>query len=193
MGILKIQSALRILGSNKLSLDFFEKIGILGSGGFSTVWKVKCNKISQLFAIKQISKSQIKTQNYLDLILNEKNIMKDLYFPLISNLYCTFQDDSNLYFVLDYFSGGDLRYYLYKGKQFSENCLQRSKIPFRDFSEQHGKTFFLTPDNTALKTASSRSSSKAESKKCVCVSKRYIIYFFAKVIIFFTFAAYIAE
>ena len=124
MGILKIQSALRILGSSKLSLDFFEKIGILGSGGFSTVWKVKCNKISQLFAIKQISKSQIKTQNYLDLILNEKNIMKDLYFPLISNLYCTFQDDSNLYFVLDYFSGGDLRYYLYKGKQFSENQIK---------------------------------------------------------------------
>jgi len=50
--------------------------------------------------------------------------MKDLYFPFISNLYCTFQDESNLYFVIDYFSGGDLRYYLMKGKQFSENQIK---------------------------------------------------------------------
>jgi serine/threonine protein kinase len=76
MGILKIQSALRILGSNKLSLDFFEKIGILGSGGFSTVWKVKCNKISQLFAIKQISKSQIskKTIESLGIHISDDKI-----------------------------------------------------------------------------------------------------------------------
>jgi len=124
MNILKIQSSLKILGSNKLSLDFFEKIGILGSGGFSIVWKAKCKKISQLFAIKQISKNKIKEKNDLDLILNERNIMKDLYFPFISNLYFTFQDESNLYFVLDYFSGGDLRYYLYKKKQFSENQIK---------------------------------------------------------------------
>jgi serine/threonine protein kinase len=109
MGILKIQSSLKILSSNKLSLNLFEKIGIIGSGGFSIVWKAKCNKISHLFAIKQISKTKVKKQDYLDLILNEKNIMKDLYFPFISNLYCTFQDESNLYFVIDYFSGGDLR------------------------------------------------------------------------------------
>ncbi len=124
MGILKIQSSLKIMCSNKLSLDLFEKIGIIGSGGFSTVWKAKCNKISHLFAIKQISKTKVKKQDYLDLILNEKKIMKDLYFPFISNLYCTFQDETNLYFVIDYFSGGDLRYYLMKGKQFSENQIK---------------------------------------------------------------------
>ena len=58
MNILKIQSSLKILGSNKLSLDFFKKIGILGSGGFSIVWKAKCKKISHLFAIKQINRQK---------------------------------------------------------------------------------------------------------------------------------------
>ena len=57
-------------------------------------------------------------------IITERNIMKDLYFPFISNLYCTFQDSLNIYFVFDYFCGGDLRYYLIKGIKFTENQIK---------------------------------------------------------------------
>ena len=41
MGTLKIQSMLNSIGSNKVSLDFFQKVSVLGSGGFSVVWKAK--------------------------------------------------------------------------------------------------------------------------------------------------------
>jgi len=33
---------------------------------------------------------------------------------------CAFQDKDNLYLVLDYLSGGDLRYHIGKQKKFTE-------------------------------------------------------------------------
>ena len=125
MGTLKIQSMLNSIGSNKVSLDFFQKVSVLGSGGFSVVWKAKFKYLSHLVAIKQISKKKLmNSEKLLNLIITERNIMKDLYFPFISNLYCTFQDSLNIYFVFDYFCGGDLRYYLIKGIKFTENQIK---------------------------------------------------------------------
>ena len=45
----------------------------------------------------------------LKYIFNERDILLSLYSNSISNLYCTFQDKNNLYLVLDYLPGGDLR------------------------------------------------------------------------------------
>ena len=42
------------------------------------------------------------------------------------NIECSFQDLDNLYLVMDYLSGGDLRFHLIKKKKFSES--QTSKF-----------------------------------------------------------------
>ena len=124
MGNLKIKSSLKLIEGEKVKIESFQKLQLLGTGGFSIVWKVKSKRISQLFAMKQISKQKLKSEKYINLIITERNILKELHNPFISNLYCTFQDEYNLYFILDYFSGGDLRYYLYKEKKFSENQIK---------------------------------------------------------------------
>ena len=124
MGNLKIKSSLKLIEGEKVKIESFQKLQILGTGGFSIVWKVKSKRFSQLFAMKQISKQKLKSEKYINLIITERNILKELHNPFISNLYCTFQDEYNLYFILDYFSGGDLRYYLYKEKKFSENQIK---------------------------------------------------------------------
>ncbi len=124
MGNLKIKSSLKLIEGEKVKIESFQKLQILGTGGFSIVWKVKSKSFSQLFAMKQISKQKLKSEKYINLIITERNILKELHNPFISNLYCTFQDENNLYFILDYFSGGDLRYYLYKEKKFSENQIK---------------------------------------------------------------------
>lgn len=53
-------------------------------------------------------------------ILNEKEILCSLYSPFIVNMKCSFQDRENLYLVLDYLTGGDLRYHLCSKQSFSE-------------------------------------------------------------------------
>lgn len=53
-------------------------------------------------------------------ILNEKQILLNLYNPFIVNMKCSFQDKEKLYLVIDYLAGGDLRYRLFHQKSFSE-------------------------------------------------------------------------
>ena len=53
-------------------------------------------------------------------ILNEKTLLCQLNNPFLVNMKCAFQDTENLYIVLDYLSGGDLRYHLFTKIDFTE-------------------------------------------------------------------------
>lgn len=53
-------------------------------------------------------------------ILNERDLLLNLYNPFIVNMKCSFQDKERLYLVIDYLSGGDLRYRLFSQKSFGE-------------------------------------------------------------------------
>lgn len=44
----------------------------------------------------------------------------------IVNMICTFQDNNNLYLIMDLFTGGDLRYHIGKLKKFTHD--QTSKL-----------------------------------------------------------------
>lgn len=47
---------------------------------------------------------------------NEKHILESVANPFLVNLWGTFQDDSNLYMVMDYVPGGELFSVLRKSK-----------------------------------------------------------------------------
>lgn len=47
---------------------------------------------------------------------NEKHILEGVANPFLVNLWGTFQDDSNLYMVMDYVPGGELFSVLRKSK-----------------------------------------------------------------------------
>ena len=50
----------------------------------------------------------------------EKEILSKLHNPFIVNMYYAFQDKDNLYLVMDYLKGGDLRFHLTRHIRFSE-------------------------------------------------------------------------
>lgn len=52
--------------------------------------------------------------------MNERQILTQLQNPFIVNMYYAFQDRENVYLVMDYLSGGDLRYHICKNRRFSE-------------------------------------------------------------------------
>ncbi len=124
MGASHIQSHLKLIKGEKITINDFKIISIIGIGGFSIVYKAKFKKTGRLFAIKQISKNKISKKKILNCVLSEKNILSELFNPFIINLYCTFQDENNLYFVMDYLGGGELRYYIIKRKKFNENQIK---------------------------------------------------------------------
>ena len=105
---MELKTALK--GVNHPNKNLFEFQELIGLGGFGKVWKVQYKKTKQILALKELSKRIILEENLLELTFKERDILSSLYSPYISNLYCTFQDKENLYIVLDYLPGKDLRF-----------------------------------------------------------------------------------
>ena len=122
MGQLEINSILKDLDKPKKSL--FRFICVIGYGGFSRVWKAEYTKKKIIVAIKEQSKSSIIKHKIVDSIFETRNLLIGLYSNHIVNLYCTFQDQKNLYTVMDYLDCGDLR------KIISTNILNETQIKF---------------------------------------------------------------
>ena len=59
-----------------------------------------------------MSKAKIIDKRSEDNIISEKNILSRINHPFIVNMHFSFQDNDNLYLIMDYLSGGDLRYHL---------------------------------------------------------------------------------
>ncbi len=62
--------------------------------------------------MKEISKVKTFIDGNVESLISEFNILKKLHYPLISNLYFSFQDKEYIYLILDYLSNGSLRIYL---------------------------------------------------------------------------------
>jgi protein kinase A len=63
--------------------------------------------------------------------MNEREILSHLLqgqCEFIVNMKCSFQDRENLYLLMDYLDGGDLRYYLNRNYAFNEEQISISFI-----------------------------------------------------------------
>ncbi|KAJ3122541.1 camp-dependent protein kinase catalytic subunit [Nowakowskiella sp. JEL0407] len=103
------------------TLDDFTLIKRAGKGGFATVFLIRLRTSGgRYFALKAIKKADVVKVKQEKQVMNEKNILKEIKFPFIVELYSTFQDSYHLYMVMEYVAGGDLFSYLRKVKRFSE-------------------------------------------------------------------------
>ena len=68
-----------------------------------------------------MKKSKIIYKNSINCIIIERELLSKLNHPFIITMHFVFQDIDNLYLVIDYLSGGHLRYHLYNKHIFNEN------------------------------------------------------------------------
>ena len=64
--------------------------------------------------MKIMSKVKIIKKNSVKNINNEKKFLSMLNNPFLVNMICSFQDNENLYLVMDLLLGGDMRYHINK-------------------------------------------------------------------------------
>ena len=105
---------------NQLNRDMFEFKYVIGKGGFGKVWQVIYKKTKAKYALKEMSKTKIIDKKSQKFINNELTLLKKLHNDFIVNIYYAFQDKDHLYLVIDFLSGGDLRYHVSRYHTFSE-------------------------------------------------------------------------
>jgi serine/threonine protein kinase len=109
-------------------------VNVVGKGGFGKVWKVckryyggsssSSNRKENVFALKEMSKAKIFHKKSIHLIQNERIFLEKLNFVLLTNMHYAFETNDYLYIVMDYLSGGDLRYHLCKGVEYTETQIK---------------------------------------------------------------------
>ena len=116
----------------------------IGKGGFGKVWRVERKKEREYFALKEMSKARIITKRSVKSVMNERHILADLNSPFLVNMHYAFQDIENLYLVMDYLSGGDLRYHICRHRdKFNEEVTSRCIKCFVSSRSIFKMTFFF--------------------------------------------------
>jgi protein-serine/threonine kinase len=107
---------------HEIDLSHYKIIRIIGKGGFGKVHLVE-NRIERAeFALKRIQKSLIANEE--ELIKGafvELNVLKAIQSPFVVPFHCSFQNQMELFLVLEYLKGGDIRYHLNSIQRFHED------------------------------------------------------------------------
>lgn len=116
-----------IVQLKKYTSNDFKFIKTLGDGSFATVYLAKEIGTNRSWAIKVCEKRQIIREKRGAYIKREREVLQMLNAnpsPFFVNLFCTFQDESRLYYVLTYARNGELLTYIIKVNCFDAACTQ---------------------------------------------------------------------
>ena len=78
----------------------------------------------KLYAMKYMNKEKCLQKRAIRNVFNERKILESLQPSFIVNLWFAFQDEEDLFFVVDLMLGGDLRYHAQRSGAFSEDRIR---------------------------------------------------------------------
>ena len=97
----------------------------LGRGGYGMVFAAQMLDTGKVYAIKCMDKRMIKARHATRMIANERDVLASVDHPFIAGLQYAFQDEQEVFFVLDLKAGGDLEHYLlHLNQPFSEDVVR---------------------------------------------------------------------
>jgi len=104
----------------KVGLDDFDLLKVIGKGSFGKVIQVAKKDTGKIYAMKVLNKKTIIERNEMEHTKAEKNILQKLVHPFLVNLHYSFQTPEKLYFIMDYVNGGELFFHLQQEEKFPE-------------------------------------------------------------------------
>lgn len=81
---------------------------VIGRGAFGKVFLAKKISDNTYYAMKKMSKEQVKNAGVVENIKRERDILTELDHPYIIKLHYAFQTNSTLYLAMDFVNGGEL-------------------------------------------------------------------------------------
>ncbi|XP_029902859.1 serine/threonine-protein kinase MRCK alpha isoform X4 [Myripristis murdjan] len=92
----------------RLHKEDFEILKVIGRGAFGEVAVVKVKNADKVFAMKILNKWEMLKRAETACFREERDVLVNGDSQWITTLHYAFQDDNNLYLVMDYYVGGDL-------------------------------------------------------------------------------------
>jgi len=107
-------------GPRAIGPDNFKVISCIGKGSFGDVYLVSETKSGKKFAMKVLSKQKIIGNNLIKYAMSERNVLSVSVHPFIVKLSYAFQNDDDLFLILQYCPLGDLSKLLQSHGRFQE-------------------------------------------------------------------------
>lgn len=120
-GEIRVQISYERTPHKKLTPHDFEYLKLIGRGTFGRVFQVRKKDTKRIYAMKVLSKREIAIKKEVTHTMGERKILeKSLDCPFLVGLKFSFQSATELYFVTDYKSGGELFWHLQREGRFTE-------------------------------------------------------------------------
>ena len=138
-------------GKKVVTLDDFDILKLIGKGSFSKVYLVKNRLNHKIYSMKKLDKPFIKRTRQEQHIINERILLSKMNYPFLVKLFCCFQDQEHLYFILEFIQGGELFFHLHREIRFDDektrfyiaelilvlNFLHNNKVIYRDIKPEN--------------------------------------------------------
>jgi serine/threonine protein kinase len=104
----------------RLSENEFDTMKVIGRGSYGRVLLVRKRDTRRVFAMKVLKKVVIAARGEIEHTMTEKKVLAKIKHPFLVRLHYAFQNEKNLYMVMDFVNGGELFHHLTREGKFTE-------------------------------------------------------------------------